>query len=355
MKNTKRLLIVDDSEIDRSILKNILSRCFEVIEAENGYTALEIITKKNTRIDGILLDISMPFLDGFNVLEIMEDNNIKIPIIIVTAEATAENVQHSAKFEVMDFIRKPFDPQVILEKMEHIFGLDSMLSTVEMHHESHVKSEYNEPDSYISRLSFIYKKFLKNIGLDDLHYSRVSMLVEIMLGEYSHSNKARLDTRDIKIISQAAFFYDIGFMGIPTELILKTEFETEEEREIYNSHTVIGANIVKLNSSEKCEFFAEVCSDMCMHHHVRFDESESSNYSVYSQICGIAIQFDQLFAKRKNVDAAQFEFILNELKIDKDAFSPALIDTLSACREKVLRYYKMQGKTHIHGQHVKQP
>ena len=100
MANTKRLLIVDDSEIDRTILSNILSKCFEVLEAENGYAALELITKNKVKIDGVLLDISMPVLNGFDVLSVLCENHVDIPIVLVTAEATADNVRRAAKFDV---------------------------------------------------------------------------------------------------------------------------------------------------------------------------------------------------------------------------------------------------------------
>ena len=126
MIDSKRLLIVDDSEIDRKILRNILSKYFEITEVENGYAALEIFTKRTSLFDAVLLDISMPVLDGFNVLDIMSENNINIPILLVTAEATASNVQHAAKYSVAGFISKPFEPKLILEKLSTILGIEKL-------------------------------------------------------------------------------------------------------------------------------------------------------------------------------------------------------------------------------------
>lgn len=121
MRN-KRLLIVDDSEIDRAVLKSILCNDFDISEAENGYLALEAVMKDDPHIDGILLDISMPVIDGFDVLYLMKRHNLtKIPVIPITAEATEENVYKTAPYNVPAFICKPFDPSTILGKMRALF------------------------------------------------------------------------------------------------------------------------------------------------------------------------------------------------------------------------------------------
>ncbi|MGN0639229.1 MAG: response regulator [Huintestinicola sp.] len=353
MANAKRLLIVDDSEIDRNILRNILSKCFEISEAENGYAALEIITKKKTRIDGVLLDISMPVLDGFNVLDILSENHIDIPIVLVTAEATAANVYRAAKYSIAGFISKPFEAQMILEKLANLFGIENIPAAAETHEENFGKTETYETDTYISKLTAIFKAYLRNIDMDDMHCQRVSKLMEILLVEYGLSGKTELDTLDIKIISKAAYFHDIGLMGIPTELIFKKEHMTGAEREIYESHTVMGANLIWLNGSENCKFFIKVCSDMCMHHHERYDGLgyphglRGSDNSVYSQLCGLSIRFDSLFIKRREITDTQFDFVINELKIDRGAFSPEFTELLSKCRGEILSYYKMLESSNI--------
>lgn len=353
MANAKRLLIVDDSEIDRSILRNILSRCFEISEAENGYAALEMILKNKIKIDGVLLDISMPVLDGFNVLDILSKNQVDIPIILVTAEATAANVYRAAAYSIAGFISKPFEPQTILEKLSNIYGLENIPAAVEKKEESFSMTKTFEMDTYISKLTAIYKTFLKNINIDDSHYSRVSKLMEIMLVEYGLSKKNEIDTLDIKVISKASFFHDIGYMGIPTELIFTKEALNSTDREIYNSHTTMGANIIRLNNSESCKLFVKVCSDMCMHHHERYDGAgyphrlKGSDNSIFSQLCGIASRFDSIFASRREVNEMQFYLVINELKIDKGAFSGELLDILSKCRVEILSLYKFLEENNI--------
>ncbi len=113
----KTIMIVDDSGIERRILKNILNKNYKIIEAGNGYAALDNILEKRMLIDLILLDISMPVLKGFDVIDILEKNNVTIPVILITAEATFENVVNAKKRNVKDFISKPFNAEVIQKRV----------------------------------------------------------------------------------------------------------------------------------------------------------------------------------------------------------------------------------------------
>ncbi len=114
----KKVLIVDDSETDREILKSIVGTKYAVIEAANGYIALEILLKSAIQVDLILLDVSMPVLDGFDVLRIMREKKLDdIPVFLITAEATKDNVEKAAPFRISEFIAKPFDRREIMRRL----------------------------------------------------------------------------------------------------------------------------------------------------------------------------------------------------------------------------------------------
>ena len=122
MNDYKRLLIIDDSEVDRSILKKILEIDFHIMEAENGFKGMETLLENRRRIDGILLDLHMPVLDGFHVLELMKENKITdIPVIIITAESTEQNLLKTLPYSIKDFICKPFDVDLIRGRMRTMF------------------------------------------------------------------------------------------------------------------------------------------------------------------------------------------------------------------------------------------
>lgn len=102
----KKVLIIDDSEIDRSILKNILDEDYDIIEAENGFKGIETLLSRRRVIDGVLLDLHMPILDGFHVLELMKENGLSdIPVIIITSESTEQNLMKTVSYNIRDFIR----------------------------------------------------------------------------------------------------------------------------------------------------------------------------------------------------------------------------------------------------------
>lgn len=118
----KRVLIIDDSEIDRSILKNILDTDYYVMEAENGFKGIEILLNRKNKIDCVLLDLHMPILDGFRVLELMKENGLSdIPVIIITSESTEQNLMKTVSYDIRDFICKPFDKNLVRSRLKMFF------------------------------------------------------------------------------------------------------------------------------------------------------------------------------------------------------------------------------------------
>lgn len=119
----KRILIIDDSEIDREMLQNILIWEYLVETAEDGLQGLERLLKGTPEIDGILLDLHMPIIDGFGVLELLKSNGItNIPVVIITAESTSENLYKTFPYNIADFICKPYDPDTLLDRLKIAFG-----------------------------------------------------------------------------------------------------------------------------------------------------------------------------------------------------------------------------------------
>lgn len=343
----KRLLIVDDSVIDREILKNILQDNFEIMETDNGYNALEIISKNIPHIDAVLLDISMPVLDGFNVLRLMKENGIdKTPVILITSEATKENVQKSSQYSnVSHFISKPFNAGVILPRLLTMFNIDASGASTPEKDSYLSKSNTEEISQYIEALRELFKACLINRGMDDSRYIRTSDLMEIVLKEYSRSSDAAgLDNNNIMLISQAAYFYDIGSILIPYNLMEEKNL-TSNDRVLYESHTSLGARLVQLNTSPSCSHFIKICEDMCLHHHERFDGEgfpnglKGQNNYFYTQLCRLISEFDSIFISRKSFNEYQFDFVLKEITIDSGIFDPKAIDLLIKCKESVILYY----------------
>ncbi|MDO4165953.1 MAG: response regulator [Eubacteriales bacterium] len=338
----KKVLVVDDSEIDREILKSILGSKFDIIEAVNGYYALEIILKNADQLDAILLDVSMPVLDGFSVLRLMRENYINnIPVFLITAEATKDNVERAAQFNVSEFIVKPFEREEIVRRLESKLGIVVKPSLMQ--------TDIEETKKYILDFATLYKKYLVNFNEDVGHYMRMTGLMRILLNRYlAITPEVDLSADEMEIISNASFFCDVGDMMIPQRIKEKAQRQ-EDGGEAYQSHTVLGADFVRLNTSRHCEFFVQICSDMCAHHHERYDGNgfphkvAGNNNSIYTQMCRVADQFDPLFTKYRDYTESQFKYVVGELEKDAGAFSPEILSLLSGCMSNIISYYHTKG------------
>ena len=339
MANKERtILVVDDSEIDREILRNILEEHFEVMEAENGFVAIEMITTHKSEIDAIMLDISMPHISGFDVLRLLQENGQNdIPVFLITAEATKENVMRAAQFNISEFISKPFDRDDILRRTKSLLGITTEYWLV--------IEDLSQTKQYIEKLRAVYRAYLTNFDRNDHHYRRMVELMRIMLSRYALKHKeAMLDKEKIDIISEAAYFCDIGMMLVPDKM---TAFSRDPERfnNLTKNHTKLGGSIIKLGDSKHCEFFVLICSEMCQNHHERYDGHGyprgigGKNLSVYSQMCRLADEFDNLFSKLYGGNDIQINLVMKQVLKDQGAVSEELMSLFEDCKQSFISYY----------------
>jgi response regulator RpfG family c-di-GMP phosphodiesterase len=437
----KRLLIIDDSEIDREILKNMLGSRYEIIEAENGYDGLDLILDAETQVDGLLLDISMPMLDGFQILQLLQDVQVEgLPVIIISAESTEMNVLKSIPYNISDFICKPFEAEVILSRVEAMFqkpaerkekaepgkapskgdtkgakaGKNAETAAKPEKPEAAAKNtgaakpekpekpkaaekdtgetksekpkasktgkararseaagtadlvrnpsweeaeeaglsrkdtlltteETIEMESYIEKLAEVYKSYLAGRGEEDGHYRRTSRLVEILLMEYVLIMRdTSLSRERIHIAGEAAYFCDIGEMTVPDALLA----QRDPEEALYRQHTTAGSRMVSLNQASACRYFTQICSDLCLHHHERYDgngfpqKKGGDEISLYAQACAVALKFDAIFSTRPEQSESQFDFSFNEMVVDSGEFSQEMLGCLRSSRLEILFYYR---------------
>lgn len=335
MEELKKLLIVDDSEIDRTVLKNILEHEFEVFEADNGYSALNMIITEKYSFDAILLDIFMPILNGINVLRILRENGMdSLPVFMITSEATKHNIEEVAQYNIKDFIRKPFDRDVIIQRLRDGLGVS--------------EHKFNESDmektrKYISDLESIYNRYItisgKNNRCDEFRAYFMSTLIK---NRPVFDNEDQMDKFQIEILSRAAYLCNIGNM-----LLFDNLGEKElEDSDMYRQHTVMGAKLVNLNYSENCRHFVKLCSDICLHHHERYDGKGfsdgigGSNLSIYSQICGLAEKFDELYYLRNRHDEMQFDYVADKIAKDVGFVSPDIFSLLLHSKNDIVKYYR---------------
>ncbi len=339
----QNILIVDDSELDRSVLKIIFEDEYNVIEAENGYRALEILNSQNIHIDFMVLDINMPGLGGFEVLNLLDKfKHAGMKIMLISSEAQKDNIIKAANFGVSGFFKKPFDSEQILSKLREI-AYKEQTNPSQTGDKVTVK-EVEATRIYADRLRRVYLTYLKNSNKNDALYLRVSEIVHIMLETYFAQKSPRdLTPETIEIISQAAYFFDIGRMIVKDE-----KFEVHSQSEIDmipKTHTIAGADFVSVNTSKNVSFFVKVCSDICMHHHERFDGRgmphglKDSINNIYTQICSLAIEFCTAFFSVDSHTRDSFSATMLTVLEDQAAFRPDVIELLQDSRDKIVSRY----------------
>ena len=339
-QDMKRILIVDDTMVDRMMLKNILEKDFEVLEADSGNRAFDYITTRGEDLDAILLDLSMPYIDGFDVLSFMRDKSISdITIFVVTSETTKNNVEKALQYGVSDFIKKPFDRDDILERLRSRLGVIPEYNLT--------KEELKETTRYIEDLESIYKTYLTNCGKNDLRCQKRSDLMRIMLNTYSRSSKGEeLDPDSIFLISKAAYFCDIGEMLLPETKEKDMVANILKGRDIKERHTVYGADFIRLNYSKSCQYFVEICSSMCLHHHERYDGKgyphgiKGKNNSIFNQMCRVLDELDERRSRFYGDKVKPLKNIIGRMVDDNQGVAgKAVYDLLEECEPQFFSYY----------------
>lgn len=339
MEYIKRILIVDDSDIDRSVLKSILDDDFEVLETDNGYSALEIILKKKENLDAVLLDVSMPLLDGLSVLRILRENYLdEIPVFMITAEATKDNIEKASQYHIAEFIKKPFNREDILNRVRAKLGV--VPKTVL------TKADIDETKRYIAALEGIYNRYLKLAGKDRGRDERRAHFMKILLERHPFvSKELEADSFRLEMLCRAAYLCNIG------EMLVQNIPEDEEQENghtgqwVNPQHTVMGADMIQLNSSKHCRRFVQLCADMCLHHHERYDGNGfpqgigGGSLSIYAQICGLLERFDDLFFPYSRHNELQFDYVIHQLKGDAGFVSEEILSLLIDSKSEIIEHY----------------
>ena len=217
----KKILIVDDSELNRSLLTDMLEEDFEILEAENGLEALEILQERELDISLMLLDIVMPVMDGFDVLANMNRKGwIKTtPVIMISAEVGGTYIDRAYDLGAIDYISRPFDERTVKHRVASNFLLTVKQREMSDLLSSQIYEKEKDNSLMIEILSHIVE--FRN-GESGLHVLHVHAITEMLLKELAkHSDAYPLSNKDIRLISNASALHDIGKISIPTEILNK--------------------------------------------------------------------------------------------------------------------------------------
>lgn len=243
MKEKSTILIVDDSELNRTVLADILGDEYNFIEAENGARAIELL-RTHTDIDLILLDMVMPEMNGFDVLTAMNNNRQieDIPVVMISAENGIEHIERAYDLGVIDYISRPFDCMVVRRRVVNALILAAKQKRLMRLAAEQIYEKEKISDLMINIFSHIVE--FRN-GESGPHVLHIRTITEVLLNRLVQKTDCySLTQEDIQLISSASALHDIGKVSIPDEIINKPGKLTKEEFEIMKSHTTVGADIL---------------------------------------------------------------------------------------------------------------
>lgn len=347
-ENTKyKILIVDDSAMNRTILADILEDNFEILEASDGIEAIQIIKKQNNDLSLILLDLVMPNMDGLEVLAVMNSgewiNNI--PVIMISAENSPTYVERAYELGATDFINRPFNAYVVRKRIANTIMLYTKQRNLINLVSQQVYEKEKNSDLMINILSHIVE--FRN-GESGLHILHVNTITEALLKNLvKKTDKYNLSYKDISTIVIASSLHDIGKISIPDKILNKPGRLTPEEFEIIKSHSETGANMLSSMTEYLDEPLVSIAHDICLYHHERYDGKgypkgiSGDDIPISAQVVSIADVYDALTSERCYKSAIPPKEALQMIKNGEcGSFNPILIeclDDVSDFLEKELR------------------
>ncbi len=306
----EKILIVDDVDINREMLMAIFDEQFTMLEAADGQQAIDILKEHSDEICLIFLDLLMPVKSGMEVLAYMNRHGLinVIPVIVITAENTAESGVQVYEHGAADIIYKPFSKRIVTRRALNIIELYKNrkhtqeqldLRTRELM-DMQKKVEKNN-EFLINALSSVVEFRSLESGL---HINRVKEFSRILLRTWSLLHpECGFGKQDIEYMVNASALHDIGKIGIPDEILLKPGRLTADEFKIMKSHTTVGCEILEKFKQEDNEFY-QYCYDICRYHHERSDGKgypdglKGNEIPIWAQVVSVADVYDALISPR---------------------------------------------------------
>ena len=359
MKKKEKILIVDDSEMNRALLSGILEEDYDLIEAENGIKAIEIL-RREPEIELMLLDINMPEMDGFGVLEVMNKYNWinDIPVIIISSETASEILQKAYDMGAEDYISRPFDMIAVQKRVQNTLMLYSRQKHLVQMVEQQIYEKEKNNDLMINILSQVVEFRNNESGMHVIH---IRIITDILLRELMEmSNQYDFTEMKIVLISTASALHDIGKISIPEEILNKPGKLTAEEWEIMKSHTTAADKLldeIPLNNSEPLIKYAH---EICRWHHERWDGKgypdglKGNEIPISAQVVAIADVYDALTSERCYKKAICHEDAINMIvKGECGEFNPLLIKCLIDVADRLKTRLKENSDTYDYKKEAK--
>ena len=342
-----RILVVDDSEMNREILSEILNEEYDIIEADSGDTCIDMLRKYETGISLVLLDIVMPGMDGFGVLNYMNHHHYleDIPVIMISSEDSTETVRRAYEMGVSDYINRPFDAGVVHRRVYNTIKLYAKQRRLIALITNQVYEKEKNNRMMVGILSQIVE--FRN-GESGSHVLNINIFTGMLLESLvQHTDKYDLSWSERLLITTASALHDIGKIGIDDKILNKPGRLTDEEFKIMQNHTIIGASILENMGSYQDEELMKVAYQICRWHHERYDGKgypdglKGDEIPISAQVVSLADVYDALVSERVYKKAYSHEKAIEMITNGEcGCFNPILLECLLDIQDRINRKMK---------------
>lgn len=334
MKTNTKIMIVDDAEMNREILMAILGDEYEYVQAENGRQAIHIL-QQDMNIDLMFLDINMPEMNGFQVLDRMNTFHWinDIPVIMISSEEKKDVIERAYILGAEDYIRRPFDAFIVRRRVQNILNLYANQKRLMQMVADQIYEKEENNNLLIGILSHVVEFRNSESGEHILHIRTATELLLRRLVQ--KTDEYHLSESDIVMITTASALHDIGKISIPESILNKPGKLTREEFSIIKTHTTIGADIINQMTTKMEKPLLRIAGEICRWHHERWDGHGypdgliGEQIPIAAQVVALADVYDALTSKRCYKDAYDHETALDMILAGEcGAFNPLLLKCL---------------------------
>ena len=333
----QKILIADDSEMNRELLAAILEEEYDIIQANDGVQAVDCLQRHAEEISLLLLDIVMPHMDGFEVLSYMNKEHWidSIPVVIISSENSPIYIKRGYDLGAADFIEKPFDANMVLRRSANAILLGAKQRRMTSIVSNQIYEREKSSKLMINILSHIVE--FRN-GESGLHVLHIQTITEMLLRQLvqKENNRYALSKEQIRMITTASALHDIGKISIPDEILNKPGRLTAEEFAVIKGHSMAGANMLsELPLDQKEEPLVKTAYEICRWHHERYDGGgypdglKGEEIPVSAQVVALADVYDALTSERCYKDAYSHEKAIEMILAGQcGAFNPLMLECL---------------------------
>ena len=336
LQEKTQILLVDDSKMNRMLLREILGDGYNILEAENGQECLETLRAEAGNIALVLLDINMPGMDGFEVLKAMNANHTieDIPVIMISSEDSDAAIRRSYELGASDYVNRPFDARIVYRRVTNTIKLYAKQRRLVQMVSDQIRARENNTDTLVGVLSHIVE--FRN-GESGAHVRHIRIITELLLHrllEISSNYSITAEQQDL--IPLASALHDIGKIGIDEKILNKPGKLTPEEFKVIQTHSMLGAKMLHDLDQFAEQPLLQTAYEIARWHHERWDGRgypdglKGDEIPISAQLVSLADVYDALTSERCYKKAFSHEkavqMILNG---ECGAFNPLLLQCLT--------------------------